>query len=107
MDSEFNFVRHGTWWTLPWYKKLMRWLRYVPIGYVIAYSYNIPHTIAYILHSCGLPLKQAIGLGLKSETDNTGNFKSSGVFRPQFLISLAISHIDTQLDRMYVLDIKD
>jgi|SRR3989344_8554098 len=96
--GNYSFIPSGTWWILPWHKKLVRWLRYVPIGYISAYLKYLPHTIAYILHNCGLPLKQAVILGLRIDSD--------GVFKPQFLISLALSCIDINLDRMYTLDHK-
>lgn len=28
--------RAGNWWGLPWYQKLGRWLRLVPLSYVVA-----------------------------------------------------------------------
>lgn len=37
-----NWKKVGTWWGLPWYGKVIRWLRYVPWAYIHAIIFVYP-----------------------------------------------------------------
>ena len=40
--ASIRFIKHGTWWTLPLHKKILRWLRYVPFSYIKAIYHVYP-----------------------------------------------------------------